>query len=331
MAAGQGLVERVECARDGLYIKQGRGGAWAQHSFDAGIIQLGFGQVPFDECPQPGPAPEIWDALTSRLVELARSAGVKQPTRDVGQVRLFYEASESTIWFTFHARKLYWCFSSLAIERATAQSMASTGATRFRRVDGTWSDKALDNSDLWIAAITGRLTKNSRNPRTLNLLTGQDVRRLKDKILGKPSSEAVAVLKGRQQLVRTLTEAIGTLNENDFEILADLVLSRAGLRRSTAIGGDQPTIDFEGTALFSESLIHVQVKAGGLPETATKATVLLERLASLTANGGRAILVGNVDEHQWGDTAPVQLVGRRNLAEYCVEYGLVDWVVQKAG
>ena len=321
-----GISERLRHAESARYVKQGQGGSWAPESIERGLIQLGFVELPVDECDAARRGLVPWDGLARFL----RPPTYKDPADAIRQVRLFYEAGPDTIWFTFHKRRLWWCFAHSEIESDASE--LSEGASRYRRVDGAWSDRALSSGTaLWIASITGKLTAKAGYPKTLAALHKDDVRRLRDKILGQPSREAQAVAERRDFLVKTLEEAIDTLNDRDFEVLADLVLSGAGLRRSTPIGETQKTIDFEGGTLFSDQVVHVQVKAA-VAKHAKDESELIQELAGVGDAGGRAILVANVLSEEFGEPGRgVLLVDRRDLAKYCVDYGLVDWVIDKAG
>jgi hypothetical protein len=312
-------MSRVDASPQAVYIKLGGGGSWTEGCIESGTIQLGFGWISH-EAAESARAAGDWVEAREAAKQHTRS-----PADAIRQVQTFYEASPDTIWFTFHRQAIWWCFSQPGV--AEDGFDLEPGAHRYRRVDGGWSGRSLAGRDLWVAETTGKLTKKQGYRGTLLTLKGQDLRRLKDRICGRFAREALAIDKHKSDLVLALAKAIETLNEYDFENLADLVLSRAGLQRSTPVGATQKTIDFEGSALFSAEQIHVQVKAG----LAAHWKAEEELLRGLAALRGRAILVANIDSRSFGRYPGVEMVDRLDLAGYCLEYGLVDWVMHKAG
>ncbi|HKJ60823.1 MAG TPA: hypothetical protein VKA94_02340, partial [Hyphomicrobiales bacterium] len=84
-----------------LYIKLGDGGKWEQDCIEKGIIRFGYTQT--SEKALRGDWAGVRDYWSSQR----KSQGAA--TRDLDQIKHFFESDESTIWITFHDRFLWWC------------------------------------------------------------------------------------------------------------------------------------------------------------------------------------------------------------------------------
>lgn len=88
------------------FIKLGEKGKWEQSCIQDGTIRLGY------------ESPHHLDSLAGNWNEVRqfwlqfRNGNEGAATRDVNQIRDFYELKESDIWITFHKKKLYWCHAA---------------------------------------------------------------------------------------------------------------------------------------------------------------------------------------------------------------------------
>ena len=76
------------------YIKLGRSGDWEAESLRDGVLRFGYREAPHDLCVQ-GDWQAVWEAM--KLVRGDAGAA----TRDVNQIRAYYEADEQSIFITF--------------------------------------------------------------------------------------------------------------------------------------------------------------------------------------------------------------------------------------
>ena len=128
------------------YIKLGAGGDWEKWCLDNDAIRLGY-ESPYHNESVNGE----WEIVRSYWLE-ARNGNEGAATRDINQIRDFYELTEDDLWITFHQRKLYWCKVSNAVEKLQDGS-------RVRKAIGKWSCKSLKGQVLTIENIDGRVTK----------------------------------------------------------------------------------------------------------------------------------------------------------------------------
>ena len=94
----------------GLYIKLGRSGSWEKECLECGILRFGYRETLFDAAVRGN-----WQ--TARRVSLEARGDEGTATRDVIQIRHFFEASQETTWITFYGGLLWWCFAKLGTKR----------------------------------------------------------------------------------------------------------------------------------------------------------------------------------------------------------------------
>ncbi len=128
------------------YIKLGSGGDWEKWCIENNAIRLGY-ESPYHNESKSGQ----WDIVKDYWLK-AREGNQGAATRDVNQIRDFYELSENDLWITFYQRKLYWC-------RASAHVEELEDGSRIRKTIGHWSCESLTGQPLSIENIDGRVTK----------------------------------------------------------------------------------------------------------------------------------------------------------------------------
>ena len=107
------------------YIKLGERGCWEKSCIEEdNIVKFGY-EGKHEECLQ-----GKWDIVKEYWLSNRSDPGTA--TRDVNQIKDFYELSEDDIWITFYKRKMYWC-------RAYKQVIELEDGTRIRNVIGSWS------------------------------------------------------------------------------------------------------------------------------------------------------------------------------------------------
>jgi hypothetical protein len=89
-------------AKDAFYIKLGRGGEWEADCLKQGFLQFGYRETPHELC-----LAGEWDKV--RDFWAARRGDQGTATRDMKQIRAFYEADENCLFITFANGLLYWC------------------------------------------------------------------------------------------------------------------------------------------------------------------------------------------------------------------------------
>src|SRR5258707_10261705 len=112
-----------------LYIKLGQGGSWENECInDASTLRLGYQEASHDLCLKGS-----WDLVQDELKAIRKDVGTA--TRDMNQIRLFYESDETVLWTTFFADRLYWCFSRREINLLPDKSKTRPVIGQWRSTD----------------------------------------------------------------------------------------------------------------------------------------------------------------------------------------------------
>src|SRR5437899_4279747 len=104
-------MSKINRPTDVRFIKLGRGGKWERSSIEEEqVIRLGYTSNLHDES-----LAGNWKSLTKHWLN-KRKGNTSTATSDVRQIRDFYERPETTLWFTFYARQLWWCFAKKQVQ-----------------------------------------------------------------------------------------------------------------------------------------------------------------------------------------------------------------------
>ena len=124
------------------FIKLGEGGEWEQSCIQENTIRLGY-KSPHHHISLAGD----WNVVREFWLKV-RNGNEGAATRDINQIRDFYELAESDIWITFYKRKLYWC-------HAAHEVIELGDGTRIRNVIGSWSSTDINGRPLRIENLDG--------------------------------------------------------------------------------------------------------------------------------------------------------------------------------
>ena len=135
-------------------------------------------------------------------------------------------------------------------------------------------------------------------------------------------------LKVQGDLVAVTGRMIGNLHWTDFEVLVDLIFTRGGWHRVSALGGGQKDIDLALEQPVTGERAFVQVKS------AATAATLAQSIAAFQASGYDRMmfvchsLAGDLPEP---DDDRVAVWTGDQLARLAIRSGLFDWLVQRVG
>ncbi|MBE7203262.1 MAG: hypothetical protein INR70_36450 [Parafilimonas terrae] len=298
------------------YIKLGPGGAWAKACLADGVIRFGSPDEPHAEC-----LAGDWDTVRAALArDGRRSPGeVSQVLREL---RDFHTLPADCLWITFAEGRLWWAFA----EPEVARVAEGTAGIVERRTRAGWYDFNLIGAPLTVASLSSRLTQLQGYQRTICKVGAADylLRRIND-------VEEPAVVRAREvqtKMIEAAEALIAGLHWADFEVLADLLLSRSGWQRVSALGGTQADVDLTVSQPATGERGFVQVKS-----RATQA-VLDASLSAYRANGGyaRMFFVCHSPAGQFTADGPdVHLLTGSELARRSIEAGLLDWLIERNG
>ncbi len=229
------------------YIKLGDGGKWERSCIDENqTLRLGY-ESPHHRESLSGD----WDTVRNFWLA-ARNGKQGTATRDLNQIRDFYDLTESDIWVTFYKRKLFWCHAHKEIQELEDGS-------RIRKVIGSWSSNDKKGNPLSIENIDGRITKVQGYRGTICEVELPDY--LLRKINGETQPEVESTKEALAALKSNIEELIKGLWWNDFELLVDLIFSQSGWQRISVLGKTEKDIDLDIFSPVTRKRAFVQVKS----------------------------------------------------------------------
>lgn len=296
------------------YIKLGEGGNWEKWCLENDAIRLGY-ESPYHDESMNGE----WEIVRNYWLA-ARKSNEGAATRDLNQIRDFYELTEDDLWITFHQRKLYWCKASNTVEKLEDGS-------RVRKTIGGWSCKSLKGQVLTIENIDGRVTKVQGFRGTI---CGVD---LKDYLINKINGYALPEVETAKQQLGALKNSIKDLIKglwwNDFELLVDLIFSSSGWQRISVLGKTEKDIDLDLFSPVTQKRAFVQIKSSSNAETFKKYIKIFSEyeqydemyfVVHTAVDELKSISNGEINIH---------LMDLDRIADLVINAGLVNWLITK--
>jgi hypothetical protein len=298
------------------YIKLGVAGEWEKSCIENNnVVRIGF-ESPYHNESKLGQ----WDIVKQYwLKERKGNSGVA--TRDVNQIRDFYELSENDIWITFYKREMWWC-------RASRDIIELEDQTKIRKVIGKWSNKNLKGHRLSIEKIDGRVTKVQGFRGTICSFNKQK-NYLIDKINGVTSPEVVKAKENKKVLIDSINTLIQGLWWPDFELLIDLIFSSAGWQRISVAGKTEKDIDLDLFSPISQKKVFVQIKSKSDIKqfeeyintfNSYKQYDEMYYVVHTSKDNLKGLVEGNDKIH---------LMDLNRIAELVVNAGLLNWLIEK--
>lgn len=298
---------------DGVrYVKLGTGGFWEEECREQGILRLGFETATSESLELAGA--KRWADLAASW-RMAKSASVS--TRFANEVRHFYEAGPNDLWITFFGEFLHWGFLQPGIPE-----IHPDGDGTFRRINGGW--RCIDRE--------GNNLRKSNLPGAINMLTAfrgttcsvSAREHLIRRINADLSPDVAKAGECRRALTQAMVPLIRTLREDDFELLAELIFTGSGWRRTSRTGGTQALKDIELELPTTGERAFVQVKsATGQNEfeayAAKRQENQFDRMFYVFHTGS----VESLDDR-------VSVIDAEALARMVLDAGLTDWVIGKS-
>jgi len=298
-----------------LYIKLGKGGAWETECIDQRqTLRIEFREASHALCVE-----ERWDEVERELGRGAKSSGAAADW--LRQVQLFYTASPNVLWVTLCRGHLWWCRSKPVV------TMSPSGDYRERAAIEPWSKCDIRGTPLTFSRLSGKLLAVSGYRGTICQVREFDY--LVNKINAKPHPFAKAAAAARSHLVSGVEDIVRHLHWRDFEILIDLILGQAGWRRISELGGTKDTLDLELESALTSERYGVQVKS-----QANAADLNTYRRRVEGRGFHRCYFIVHSPSGDLNPGSPggaVQVLGAAQVAEWSVKYGLVDWIIDRAG
>lgn len=296
-----------------FFIKLGSGGRWEQDCITKdNTIRLGFASSDHADCLNGD-----WEKI--RDFYLKNKGKIKGKATEIkNEIRHFYESDENTLWVTFYANRLWWCFAEKRVKRLSDGS-------KIRKVIGQWHDTDIHGSPLSIDSISGNFSKVRRFQGTI---CSVDEQYIINKINGKKPIEVVKAEQALEALKNNFVPLIQQLTPKDFELLVDLVFSNAGWQRVSVLGKTEKDLDLDLISPVTKEKIFVQVKSSS---TAKEFKDYSNRFSQTKDFTKLFYIVHTPDKTLLKISAKnnIHLIFVEQLADLVVSSGLSDWLIKK--
>lgn len=314
------------------YIKLGKGGSWEEECLKPPhTLRLGFWTG----------EPEMLRACRTRddtavqnQLRLRRGKGDSDSVKDdFRQVQSVFWDDGSTVWITFHDRKLYWGRLDLARapepgvdERGEGFSVHYLAAPGWRCVTDGPNPKPLLKDDL-----AGHLGMVTQYRGTVCRPHDEDYvwRRIQG-LHGLVAEDAVAAMSA---LERHIVAMLRQLTPADFEILVDMTFAAAGWRRQGVVGGTEEDVDLvlvrSSIGGVLDPMMEIEAERVAVQVKSLATTRIFNESALRLGAYSRAIFVYHTGDVRNDSHPNVQLVDAARLAPMVLDAGLTRWLLRR--
>ena len=297
-----------------LFIKLGKGGGYDENCIEKeNTLRLSYHEVDHSLCIN-----KEWDKVRDYYISVEKTRK-NVAASHANQIKQFYEEDDKTLWVTFYAHKLWWCFSKPEI-------YPHPDNTKTRPVIGKWSDKDINSNVLIFSNISGKLLRTQGFQGTICRVPASEY--VLAKINGELLPEVVEVEKAMDNLKTKLISLIKHLQWQDFEILVDLIFRQAGWQRLSDLGKTQKTIDIEVLSPVTNERGIIQVKS----QSDLKQFEKYQKDFVLLHDYNKFFYVVHTAEaslRNYENDTDIKLIFAEEIADLTIASGLVDWVVKK--
>jgi hypothetical protein len=241
----------------------------------------------------------------------------------VNQVQLFYEAPPSTLWITFYADCLWWCF-------ANADINCLDDGTKLRKARDGWRNCDVLGRPLLKARLSGKVLAVQGFQGTICSVSEHSY--LLHKINGTVPPHLATAQDALENLQVAIIPLIRSLHPKDFEIFTDLIFRQTGWQRTGVVGEVERDIDIDVLSPITGERVAVQVKsAASLAQYVEYRQKYADmrgfaRFYFVTHSPSRDLQdkVRDADDPQFVYWGPQQ------LAQLAARNGLIGWLLDKA-
>lgn len=308
-----------------LFIKLGEGNKWAEECFSKGLVRLDYSSIPHELAKE---LPENFDVVLRKAIDVGLGRNVGASRNHSNQLCKFYESDEQVLWFTFHANRLWWCFS----KRQVTSEIKDEIELKRRAVIGKWRDENILGEPLLKSKLSGVLLKTEGFMGTICALKGEVQDYLIHKLNGTVEPHVRQAADAQQALSAALIPVIRRLHHADFEILVDLIFMHGGLRRVGISGGTEKDIDLDLESPITGEHIAVQVKSAANVAVWDKYRGIAETMKNYSC----FYFVTHSPDKALEEAAKTQVISQyiywdaEELARQVIRSGLTGWVLDKA-
>jgi hypothetical protein len=299
------------------YIKLGEKGKWVRRALGQGILPFGYRAVDHQSC-----ANGNWEEVRRQLIAMGRTNG--GTSQGLRELKDFYGLPDDTLWVTMADGHVWWTFADGPVLKL--DEAAPEAPSRFRQTRNGWCKTSLKGVPLTVRSLGSALTSTANYKMTICAIkqSGYLLRKIRGEI--DPLRAAAEVLKA--ETIEMAVKLIRQLDWRDFETLVDLIFTRCGWHRISALGRGQTDVDLVLKQPVTGETAWVQVKSRSTQ-------------AEFDEYLGRFHRDGSCDRffficHSAASTptqsadSKAQFWSAERVASAAAETGLLDWLVDHA-
>jgi hypothetical protein len=299
-------------ASEVYFIKLGRKGGWEDDCLRERVVKVGFHEANHETCKS-----GQWNRVFPKSFHRRFSSGtVTDFTR---QIKAFYESGPDVLWITFFGNKLWWCFAKKPVTRLAV-------GDKIKRVIGHWRDTDINGARLSFDRLSGKLLKVRGYRSTICSVEPDLALRA---VNASVSPEAEKTRETVQNLKKTISKMVTDLHWKDFELLVDLIFTRAGWQRIRELGKTEKTLDLEVSSPVLGESGMVQVKSQSTRREFEKYWREFNRSKSFA----RCFYVVHTPDKSLEQNPPkhkkLRLLLAEDIAELAINAGLTEWILKK--
>ncbi len=305
------MGEKVDFKR-AYYIKLGEKGKYEQSAISESKLIIGYGGQSLQDINSGN-----WGKIGEQLGQASKGKkGVA--TKDLNGLRRICESTSEDLWITFSQEMMWWC-------RLGPKEVFQGDKSKYRLVDGKWSNKDVDDHQLDLSSIPGIISRIQGFRGTVcKVRPLETIRRL---VNNEPGPEYKGIAECNTALVQSVEKGIRVLNPKDFETFVDLVFRESGWRRLSPKGETMKYIDLELEDPITKERYQVQIKSKA---TRKEFDYYAKQFNPKQPLRWFYFVVHSPNEELKALDNPwpnVKLIGPGQLSEMVVRLGLVDWLM----
>lgn len=234
------------------------------------------------------------------------------------QVKAFYESGSDVLWITFFRNRMWWCFAAKPVTRLA-------DGNKTRRVIGRWKDRDINGDPLSFDRVSGKLLKVRGYQSTI---CSVDLALALRAINAETSHEVIRTRESFQRLRKAIAGMIPDLHWRDFELLVDLIFTRAGWQRIRDRGGPEKAVDLVIASPVLGEQAMIQVKS----QSSKREFESYWRQFIRSKDFSRCFYVVHTPDKtlkQIPKRKGLRLLLAEDIAELVINAGLTDWVLKK--
>jgi Restriction endonuclease len=289
---------------------------------------------------------EIFEALNStpKLTDEKFKELVKKITNNNlahSALKTIYEDDGNTLWFTIVDGLLYYGFTDIKSKFKKSRDEKDIEYGCVRPMEDGWSKQDSRGNDINERSVSGKITKKRIFRGTTSEVASTDVRYLVYRILNKDTDEKKLALKSQENLLKSIQELLPQLNEYDFETLVEMLFLSQGYEKIAKSSGAEMSFDLALKRPFDRNIHEHKIKPTFVQIKSTidnnVISEVYKNFISDKAFGGYhniGFLVSHSFKENLGNSysengKELIFIGPKEIAQQCVEFGKVDWLLEK--